>query len=98
MLVTGAISDTLFNTAAATVAVLGLLGIFVLMLLDAACVPIPSEATMLFGGFAVSQGDQNLIAVVLAGLIGNLVGSLLAFLVGRYGRRWIDRHPSTGRL
>lgn len=98
MLVTAAISDTLFNTASDTVADLGLLGIFFLMLLDAACIPIPSEATMLFGGFAVSQGHQNLIAVVLAGLLGNLVGSLLAFLVGRYGRKWIDRHAADGRL
>jgi membrane protein DedA with SNARE-associated domain len=97
MLVTAVVSDTLFNTASDTVADLGLIGIFVLMLLDAACIPIPSEATMLFGGFAVSQGHQNFIAVVLAGLIGNLAGSLLAFLVGRYGRRWIDRHAS-GRL
>jgi membrane protein DedA with SNARE-associated domain len=98
MLVTAVVSDTLFNTASDTVADLGLIGIFFLMLLDAACIPIPSEATMLFGGFAVSQGHQNFIAVVLAGLIGNLVGSLLAFLVGRYGRRWIDRHASAGRL
>jgi membrane protein DedA with SNARE-associated domain len=98
VLVTAAISDTLFNTAADTVADLGLLGIFFLMLLDAACVPIPSEATMLFGGFAVSQGNENFLAVVLAGLIGNLVGSLLAFLVGRHGRRWIDRHGPAGRL
>jgi membrane protein DedA with SNARE-associated domain len=98
VLITAAISDTLFNTAADTVADLGLLGIFFLMLLDAACVPIPSEATMLFGGFAVSQGQENFLAVILAGLIGNLVGSLLAFLVGRYGRRWIDRRGATGRL
>jgi membrane protein DedA with SNARE-associated domain len=98
MLVTAAISDTLFNTASDTVADLGLFGIFVLMLLDAACVPIPSEATMLFGGFAVSQGDQSLIAVVLAGLLGNLVGSLLAFLVGRYGRKWVDRRAANRRL
>ncbi len=98
MLVTAAVSDTLFNTASDTVADLGLIGIFFLMLLDAACIPIPSEATMLFGGFTVSQGHNNLIAVTLAGLLGNLVGSLLAFLVGRYGRRWLDRHAHNGRL
>jgi membrane protein DedA with SNARE-associated domain len=98
MLVTAAVSDTLFNPAADTVADLGLIGIFFLMLLDAACIPIPSEATMLFGGFAVSQGHQSLIAVVLAGLLGNLVGSLPAFLVGRYGRKWIDRRAANGRL
>jgi membrane protein DedA with SNARE-associated domain len=97
VLAAASISDTLFHSAADTVADLGLIGIFLLMLLDAACIPIPSEATMLFGGFAVSQGHENLVAVVLAGLLGNLAGSLLAFLVGRYGRHWLDRH-ARGRL
>jgi len=96
VLALASISDVLFNTAADTVADLGLVGIFFLMLLDAACVPIPSEATMLFGGFTVSQGHANLISVTLAGLLGNLVGSLLAFLVGRYGRRWLEHHEGAG--
>jgi membrane protein DedA with SNARE-associated domain len=97
-LIIASISEQLANSATNVVHDLGLAGIFVLMLLESACIPIPSEATMLFGGFAVSQGHQNFIAVVLAGLIGNLVGSLLAFLVGRYGRRWIDRHARAGWL
>ena len=60
---------------------LGLAGIFVLMALDAACIPIPSEATMLFGGFTVSQGHNSIVSVTVAGVLGNLVGSWLAFWV-----------------
>jgi hypothetical protein len=70
MLLAGAISDTVFNATTDFVADGGLIGIFVLMLLDAACIPVPSEITMLFGGFTVSQGHQDLIAVTAVGRRG----------------------------
>jgi membrane protein DedA with SNARE-associated domain len=76
----------------------GLLAIFVLMLLESACIPIPSEVTMLFGGamtvaaFAGADNELNFTAVVLAGTIGNLIGSWLAYWAGdRGGRPLIDR-------
>jgi len=65
---------------------LGLWGIFVLMLLESACIPIPSEATMLFAGFNVAQGEYSLFAAVAAGVLGNLVGSWIAYGVGYWGR------------
>jgi membrane protein DedA with SNARE-associated domain len=70
----------------------GYAAIFLLMLLDAACIPIPSEVTMLFGGaFATAQvgGDAhlNFWLVVLMGTAGNLAGSWLAYGVGRVGGR-----------
>jgi membrane protein DedA with SNARE-associated domain len=69
----------------------GLVAIFVLMAAESACIPIPSEATMMLGGAlaggAVSGPHPNLIAVVAAGTAGNLAGSYLAWLVGRYGGR-----------
>jgi membrane protein DedA with SNARE-associated domain len=64
----------------------GYAGIFVLMLLESACIPIPSEATMLFAGFDVSKGDLTLFGIVAAGVAGNLVGSWIAYGVGYYGR------------
>jgi membrane protein DedA with SNARE-associated domain len=64
----------------------GLAGVFLLMAAGSACIPIPSEAVMLFAGFNVSTGDQTLIGVVLAGLAGNMVGSWLTYAVGYYGR------------
>jgi membrane protein DedA with SNARE-associated domain len=71
----------------------GYVAIFVLMLLESACVPIPSEVTMLFGGALASAGfagagaQLDFVAVGLAGAVGNLAGSLLAYWVGRAGGR-----------
>jgi membrane protein DedA with SNARE-associated domain len=64
----------------------GLAGVFLLMAAGSACIPIPSEAVMLFAGFNVSNGDQSLIGVTLAGLAGNMVGSWLTYAIGYYGR------------
>lgn len=75
----------------------GYLAIFVLMLAESACIPIPSELIMLFGGAlaagAVAGTRLDLAAVIAAGVLGNLAGSYLAYAVGRYGgqaalRRW----------
>jgi membrane protein DedA with SNARE-associated domain len=65
---------------------MGLGGVFLLMAAGSACIPIPSEAVMLFAGFNVSSGDQTLLGIVLAGLAGNMVGSWLTYAVGYYGR------------
>lgn len=64
----------------------GLGGIFLLMAAGSACIPIPSEAVMLFAGFSVSNGDQTLVGVTLAGLAGNMAGSWLTYALGYYGR------------
>jgi membrane protein DedA with SNARE-associated domain len=76
----------------------GLLAIFVLMLLESACVPIPSEVTMLFGGaltataFAGEGNELGFWALVIVGTAGNLIGSWLAYWAGDYGGRpLIDR-------
>ena len=74
---------------------LGLPGVFVLMLAESACIPIPSEATMLFAGFNVSDGHYSLVAVTAAGVLGNLVGSWLAYWLGYIGR--VDLLEQHGR-
>jgi membrane protein DedA with SNARE-associated domain len=81
-----AITDSLVHFATNAVSTLGLGGIFVLMLAESACIPIPSEATMLFAGFAVSQGRFSLFAITAMGVLGNLVGSWIAYGVGYFGR------------
>lgn len=67
----------------------GYLAIFLLMLAESACIPIPSELIMLFGGAlaagAVAGTHLDLAAVIAAGVVGNLAGSYLAYAVGRYG-------------
>jgi len=76
----------------------GYLAIFVLMLLDSACVPFPSEVTLLFGGaltstLVVGAGQElSLVGVVFWAIAGTLIGSWLAYGVGYAGGRpAIDR-------
>jgi len=89
------ITEPLINLATQIVEKLGLAGVFVAMLLESACIPIPSEATMLFAGFAVHNGSYSLLAAVTAGVLGNVVGSWLAWWVGRIGRiDLIEKHGS----
>ncbi|MGI8580039.1 MAG: DedA family protein [Solirubrobacteraceae bacterium] len=71
----------------------GLAGLFVLMTLESACIPIPSEATMLFAGFDVSKGKWSLIEITLVGAVANLVGSWIAYAVGYFGRvELLEKH------
>src|SRR3989339_1155143 len=62
----------------------GYAGIFVLMTLESALIPLPSEITMPFAGFLVQQGKLNFWLVVFAGAFGNLIGSLIAYALGYY--------------
>jgi len=72
---------------------MGLPGVFLLMTLESACIPIPSEAIMLFAGFNVSEGNLTLFGIVAAGVLGNLAGSLIAYAAGYYGRlELLDRN------
>ena len=88
-----AVTDRLVDFAVNVVGDLGLAGVFVLMLLESACIPIPSEATMLFAGFNVANGEYSLFAATAAGVLGNLVGSWIAYGVGYYGRtEWLETH------
>jgi membrane protein DedA with SNARE-associated domain len=69
------------------IATYGLLAVGVLMMAESACIPVPSEATMLLAGAlaagAVSGPHPNLAAVIVAGTFGNVAGSYLAWLIGR---------------
>ncbi len=100
MLVLASISETLVNETSHFVREAGLPGIFALMAISSACIPIPSEVVMLFAGFAVADPGQSgaqhhltLVGVVLAGLLGTMVGSWVAYGVGRGGRlELLERH------
>jgi membrane protein DedA with SNARE-associated domain len=69
----------------AAVAQLGPLGIFLLMVPESACVPLPSEVTLLSAGFGVNQGWFSFPAAVAAATAGNLLGSSIAYWLGRRG-------------
>jgi membrane protein DedA with SNARE-associated domain len=80
------IVDPLVEFATNFIDAVGLLGVFLLMTLESACIPVPSEAIMLFAGFNVSQGELTLVGIIVAGVAGNLVGSWIAYAAGYYGR------------
>ncbi len=86
MIPTADVLAPIVNAATDFIGSAGLAGVFVLMVLESACIPVPSEAIMLFAGFSVSKGDLTLVGVVAAGVLGNVVGSLIAYGVGYLGR------------
>ncbi len=100
MLVLASISETLVNETSHFVRDAGLPGIFALMAISSACIPIPSEVVMLFAGFAVADPGQSgahhhltMVGIVLAGLLGTMVGSWVTYAIGRGGRlELLERH------
>jgi membrane protein DedA with SNARE-associated domain len=81
-----ALLDPLVNLCTDFIGSVGYAGVFVLTMLGSACIPIPSEATMMFAGFKVSDGDLTLFGVIAAGVTGELIGCLIAYAAGYYGR------------
>lgn len=71
----------------------GYTAIFLLMLVESACIPFPSEVTMLVGGWYAADGRLDFFWVGAAGVLGNLVGSWVAYAVGRTtGRALLERY------
>jgi membrane protein DedA with SNARE-associated domain len=91
--VTDAILDPIVDAATDFIDAVGVLGVFLLMTLESACIPVPSEAIMLFAGFNVSEGDMTMFGIIAAGVLGNVVGSWIAYAAGYYGRiELLDRN------
>jgi membrane protein DedA with SNARE-associated domain len=84
--VTDKVVEPIVDVATEFIGSAGVVAVFLLMTLESACIPIPSEAIMLFAGFAVSKGELTLFGIVVAGVLGNLAGSWIAYAVGYYGR------------
>lgn len=75
---------------------LGPLGVFLLMVPESACIPVPSEVTLMCAGFAVRSGWMPFWAAVGAATAGNLLGSLIAYGIGRLGSERVGG-PRTSR-
>jgi membrane protein DedA with SNARE-associated domain len=76
----------------ATIAASGLLGIVLMMAIESACIPLPSEVIMPFSGYLASLGRFSLAGAATAGALGCNLGSTLAYAVGRRGgRRFVER-------
>jgi membrane protein DedA with SNARE-associated domain len=71
----------------ATISTLGYGGVVLLMAIESACIPLPSEIIMPFSGYLVYKGQFNLWAVGVAGAVGCVLGSWVAYYVGLYGGR-----------
>jgi len=77
----------LFAFISSLIALSGYGGIVILMAIESACIPLPSELIMPFAGYLVFQGTMKLLLVATAGAIGCNVGSLIAYEIGCYGGR-----------
>ncbi|MFS2011965.1 DedA family protein [Azospirillum sp. CT11-132] len=98
----GHLLEALGSIIASVIATLGYPGVAMLMALESACIPLPSEVIMPFAGYLVSTGHFNLMLVATVGAIGCNLGSEIAYAVGRRGgrpliRRWgryvlLDEH------
>ncbi len=67
----------------------GLLGVFILIVLEYACFPIPSEVVLPFVGFIASLNEYSLVGVILMSVIMGYVGSLICYLGGYYGGSYL---------
>ena len=87
-----AILQPLIDWVTETIGDYGLFAVFGLMLLESMGILIPSEAISPFAGYLVSQGRMGLFGAVSAGVLGNLAGSWIAYLIGLWGGRELWFH------
>jgi membrane protein DedA with SNARE-associated domain len=84
------ILTALAGFAIAVISAGGYWGIALLMAIESACIPLPSEIIMPFAGYLVSTGELNLFLAATAGAIGCNIGSVVAYEIGRRGGRPIS--------
>ena len=81
------ILTALFIFIKSLIAATGYGGIVLLMAIESACIPLPSELIMPFAGYLVFSGTMKLLWVATAGAIGCNLGSLIAYEIGYHGGR-----------
>lgn len=69
------------------ISAMGYGGIVLLMAIESACIPLPSEVIMPFSGYLVWRGEMSLWGVALAGAVGCVLGSIVAYYAGAWGGR-----------
>lgn len=67
----------------------GYVGVFVLSLVESAGIPVPSEVVLPFSGFLAYSGRFSFVAVVIIATLANYFGSVILFLIGKSGGRWL---------
>jgi membrane protein DedA with SNARE-associated domain len=79
--------EAFVNLILNTISHWGLPAIFLLMTLSSMCIPIPSEVVLLFSGYLVFQGKLGMFPIIAVSLVGNVVGSVIAYYIGLIGGR-----------
>ncbi|HVW93817.1 MAG TPA: DedA family protein [Devosia sp.] len=79
--------EALGSAVVSLISATGYFGIAVLMAIESACIPLPSEIVMPFAGYLASTGTLNLFGVAIAGAVGCNIGSTIAYWVGAVGGR-----------
>ena len=88
-----AIITELSRFVVSMISMFGYTGIFITMAIESACIPLPSEIIMPFAGYLVATGQFTMLGVTLAGAIGNVAGSIVAYYVGVWGGRpFVERY------
>ncbi len=94
-----AIFDSIFNFAVSLLSQTGYLGIFFLMVLESATLPVPSEIVLPLAGFLVFQGRVEFWTAVIVATFGSLVGTMIDYAIGFYlGRGAIIRYGKAVKL
>lgn len=93
----GAVIETIITELSrlivVTISMFGYGGIVLTMAIESACIPLPSEIIMPFSGYLVTTGQFTMVGVTLAGAIGNVVGSVIAYYAGIWGGRpFVERY------
>ena len=87
------IAELLSNYIAAFISSIGYIGVFILMALESAALPVPSEVIMSFAGYLAYQGVFNLIIVSIVGALGCMFGSIVSYYIGlKGGRPFLDKY------
>ncbi|AYD39143.1 DedA family protein [Clostridium fermenticellae] len=91
--------ESLINLVIFILDKLGYAGVFLGMALESACIPIPSEAILPFGGYLSYTGRLNLISTIIIGTLGGTFGSIAAYYLGRLGGRpLVEKYADKLRL
>lgn len=90
---------SIITLVTSTIASLGYFGIFGCMIIESASIPLPSELIMGFAGFLVFSGKIGFWEAVLVGALGNVVGSTIMYVLGKYiGHPFIDKYGKWFKL
>jgi membrane protein DedA with SNARE-associated domain len=95
VLAISSITGSLVTFATNAIAKLGLAGVGLLMLSTGVIFVPGTEPTMLFAGFNVYNGTLSMVGVIVAGLVGDILGAYIAYAIGYFGREgWLSRGPA----